>query len=187
MRSGWAMRCRHMPDRRRQIIVTFLPGDLLLSKQPDDIIALTQVSVDVIPYDTLQRALDRDADLAMRLMWQLGEDERRLHNWVVGLGRANAAEKLATFLLELRGRLLAIGFAENNFFGLPMTQRDIGDHLGLTPVHVNRVLRHFREAGIVSMKSGTAYLKNIDALHRIAYPAQDVFERETSEFGGSPP
>ena len=80
------MRCRHMPDKRGQIIVIFLPGDLfavksqLLSKQPDDIIALTQVSVDVVTCDILQSALDRDADLAMRLMWQLGEDERRLHN-----------------------------------------------------------------------------------------------------------
>jgi CRP/FNR family transcriptional regulator len=193
LRTGWSMRCRRMPDSRRQIIMTFLPSDLfgiksmLLEKQPDDVQAVTDVSADVVPFDVVQGAMDRNPDLALRLLWQVGEDERRLHNWVVGLGRANATEKIATFLLDLRGRLVVAGLSRGEAFRLPMTQRDIGDHVGLTPVHVNRVLRQLREAGIATIQQGKVALQNVPALRRIAEPALDIFARQAPEFGAATP
>ena len=79
-------------------------------------------------------------------MFQLAEDERRLHNWVTALGKGHADERIATLLLDLRGRLHAqAGLANGDGFYIPMTQQEMADHLGLTLVHVNRVLRRLRE------------------------------------------
>src|SRR4051794_21572194 len=81
-------------------------------------------------------------------------EERRLHNWVTALGKGNAEERIATLLPGLRGRLHQAGSAIGDVFQMPMTQQEIADHLGLTLVHVNRVLHRLREAGIVTVRRG---------------------------------
>ena len=68
--------------------------------------------------------------------------------------------------------------------GMPMTQQEIADHLGLTLVHVNRVLRRLREAGIVTVQRGVVTVDEMARLSQLAAPLQDIYERATPEFGG---
>jgi CRP/FNR family transcriptional regulator, anaerobic regulatory protein len=104
---------------------------------------------------------------------------------VIGLGRGSADERTAAMLLDFRGRLSWLSRARSiDTFRLPMTQQEIGDYLGLTVVHVNRVLRRFRETKLATVKGGTAVIHDATALQRIASPLQDVFERTAPEFGG---
>jgi CRP/FNR family transcriptional regulator, anaerobic regulatory protein len=190
--SGWAARCRDLPSGRRQIILVFLPGDvvgikaLLLEKQPDSIECLTDVSARTVDQAVLRALVESNAAVAWRLLFQLGEDERRLHNWIAARGRGDAEERIATFLLDLRGRLHRRGLGQGDAFRLPMTQQQIGDHLGLTVVHVNRVLRRLREAGIVTVRAGSVTIDKPDLLGERAAALQDLFERENREFSGGP-
>ena len=168
---GWVARTRKLCDSRRQIIFVFLPGDLmgvksmLLERQPDSIECLTDVSVRTIDHRRLCELVAQDAAVAMRVMFQLAEDERRLHNWIAALGRGHADERIATLLLDLRGRLSRAGLEAEEGFRLPMTQQEIADHLGLTLVHVNRVPRRLREAGVVTVNRGAV---TIDELTRLS-------------------
>ena len=188
--SGWVARTRQLYDGRRQIIFVFLPGDLmgiksmLLERQPDTIECLTNVSVRTIDHRALHELVAQDSAVAMRVMFQLAEDERRLHNWIAALGRGHADERIATLLLDLRGRLSRAGLATGEVFRLPMTQQEIADHLGLTLVHVNRVLRRLRESGVVTVNRGAVTIDELTRLSEIAAPLQDIFERSTPEFGG---
>jgi CRP/FNR family transcriptional regulator, anaerobic regulatory protein len=193
LRTGWLARTRTIEDGRRQIMTIFLPGDLigvkniLLSEQPDMIECLTNVTVNAIDHVQARRLFKTNDTIALRMLFQLAEDERRLHTWVLGLGRGNANERIAAMLLDFHGRLHRIGLVDGDgTFRLPMTQQEIGDYLGLTVVHVNRVLRRYREAGLATVKGGTAVIHDVVALQRIAAPLQDIFERTTPEFGGSP-
>lgn len=190
LESGWIARTRVIEDGRRQIVVVFLPGDLmavksmLLERQPDTIECLTDVRVRTIHHQRLLELLARDHAAGVRIMFQLGEDERRLHNWVAALGKGNAEERIATLLLDLRGRLFQAGLAGGDGFRMPMTQQQIADHLGLTLVHVNRVLRRLREAGIVTVQRGLVTVNEMKRLARLAAPLQDIYERSAPEFGG---
>jgi DNA-binding transcriptional regulator LsrR (DeoR family) len=65
-----------------------------------------------------------------------------------------------------------------------MTQEQLGDHLGLTLVHVNRTLRRLREEGILTVRTGHVQIHDVDALALYAAPMQDIFERESKAFGG---
>ena len=65
-----------------------------------------------------------------------------------------------------------------------MTQQEIADHLGLTLVHVNRVLRRLREAGIVTVQRGIVTVDEMARLSELAAPLQDIYERSRPEFGG---
>jgi CRP-like cAMP-binding protein len=184
LRSGWLARSRTVDDGRHQILLIFLPGDLvgvksmLLHRQPDATESLTPASVRLLDEAALRRLVLADPDIALRIMFQLGEDERRLHNGVVGLGRADAEARIAAMLIGLRRRLRHIGLAQGDSFNLPMTQQQIGDHTGLTVVHVNRVLRRLRGANVVTLSQGMATIHDHVELHQLARPALDIFDNE---------
>src|SRR3954462_13327325 len=131
LEAGWVARTRMIEDGRRQIIVVFLPGDLmgikcmLLERQPDTIECLTDVHVRMIDHKHLLELVAQDHAAGVRLMFQLGEDERRLHNWVAALGKGSAEERIATLLLDLRGRLFQAGLANGDGIQMPLTQQEI--------------------------------------------------------------
>jgi CRP/FNR family transcriptional regulator, anaerobic regulatory protein len=193
LRQGWAGRVRGLPDGRNQFIMIFLPNDLFavksmfLAVHPDAVTALSDVVVERINHRELREACDADRDVATRCTWQLIEEERRLHNWVTGLGAGSAEERMAHLLLDFHGRLVRSGqiAPEAGEYDLPMTQEQLGDHLGISTVHVNRVLKGLRENGIATMRARRVRIGDMPALARIAFPLQDPFVRETPEFGGS--
>jgi CRP-like cAMP-binding protein len=190
LRTGWLARTRPLPDGRKQIILVFLPGDLLgtkcmyLTRQPDAIEALSDATLEWIDYRALRELVRRDPDAATRTTWQAMEDERRLHNWVVGLGQGDAEERMAQMVLDFRARLRRLGLSRDDTYRLPMTQQQLGDYLGLTTVHVNRVLKRLREAGLLSIRRQTVTIEDVAALERMAWPVQDVFERTRPGFSG---
>jgi len=193
LKSGWMSRSRVLSDGRQQIIMVFLPGDLLglktmlLDRQPDSIQCLGRATVQELGYEPALELARTDPDVSLRFMWQLAEDERRLHNWVIALGRGSAIERIATLMLDFRGRLMQAGLGSGDQFHLPMTQEQIGDHLGLTLVHVNRTLKRLREDGILTVRSGLVQIHDVEALALYAAPMQDIFERESKDFGGGAP
>jgi CRP/FNR family transcriptional regulator, anaerobic regulatory protein len=192
LESGWAARYRELPEGKRQIILVYLPGELigiksmLLERQPDTVECLTDVAVRTIEQHRLFKLITEDPGICARVMFQLSENERQVHNWLAALGRGSAEQRIATLLLDLHGRLHRAGLANGEAFSIPMTQEQIADHLGLTIVHVNRVLRRLGEAGIATVKHGVVNLLDMRQLSRLAAPLQDIFERSAPEFGGQP-
>ena len=188
--QGWVSRVRTLADGRQQGIVVFLPGDLFavkalyFTRQPDAILASTAVVAQAIGYRALGEAAQRDPDISLRLVWQLMEDERRLHNHVVMLGKGSARERLAALLVDLRGRLVLSGAlaAGAQRFSTPFTQEELGDLVGLSTIHVNRVLRELREAGVATVRRGRVQIDNPEALGRLALPMLDVFQRTNPAF-----
>jgi len=140
----------------------FLPGDLFAVKSmfvmrhTDDVLILSDAQVERIHQRELHKALREDHDIADRCMWQVVEEERRLHSWVVGLGLGSSEERMALLLMDFHGRLARSGSipVDSLRFQMPLTQVQLADHLGITAIHVNRVLKTFRESGIVTVRAG---------------------------------
>jgi CRP-like cAMP-binding protein len=179
--SGWLARSRTTPDGRRQIMIVFLAGELcgiksiFMARQPDATEALTRATVRRIHFREACELAAQDFAVALHLARQLAVDERHLHNWTLRLGRANAEERVAALLLELRHRLLLLGINATFGYALPLTQDQIADHVGLTTVHVNRVLRRFRDLRMVSMqRNEVLFQENVADLEALARPVQDL-------------
>jgi len=142
--SGWAARVRILPDGRQQLLALLLPGDTYGSAEDDPvraftgIVALTQVETCPAPTSPL---IDRAYAAAQRL------EQGYLFDHLVRLGRMCALDRMCSLLLELNGRLERNGLAQDGQFELPLTQDLLADLLGLTSVHVNRVLKAARQAG----------------------------------------
>lgn len=192
LRAGWVARSRSLPNARAQIIMIFVPGDLFaikamfLAAQPDAIEALTDVEFAWVDQARLRAAFESDPDVALRIAFQVVEEERRLHNRVVRLGRGNAEERFAGMILAFRGRLIRAGVIDGDAreVPLPMTQQQIADFLGMTSVHVNRVLRRLRVDSIAAAENGHVRLIDLPALEALARPLQDSFEQARTEYGG---
>jgi CRP-like cAMP-binding protein len=188
--SGWACRTRRLADGRDQFILIFLPGDLFavksmfVTRHTDDVMILSDAIVEKIHQKELHRAYLADADVAMRCTWQVVEEERRLHNWVVSLGQGSADERLAALLIDFRGRLALSRTIQPDdmTFAMPLTQSQLADHIGITPIHVNRVLKVFRESGIVTIRDGTVAIHDMQRLAKLAYPLLDAYERSKPEY-----
>lgn len=190
--SGWVCRTRLLADGRNQFILIFLPGDLFgiksmfISRHPDSVRAVSDVTLERVHYKILHDSYVRDSDVATRCTWQVMEEERRLHSWVVGLGQGSAEERVALLFMDFRGRLITAGVlpADALVYDMPLTQGELADHLGITAVHVNRVLKEFRDSGIVTVRDGHVSITNLDLLAQRAAPLLDVYERTDPAYAG---
>ena len=79
-------------------------------------------------------------------------------------GAGTAVVRLAHLLAEIGTRLQTIGLASEDRFELPMTQLDMADALGLTPVHVNRVVGQLRRAGLLELRKQSVFLPDLPRL-----------------------
>jgi CRP-like cAMP-binding protein len=170
LRAGWA--CRHtiLPDGKRQIISFVIPGDLcndhvLLSKHMEHSIdTLTPCEIGVMSPHRFLDMLNQHPRISRALYWGGLVTEAMLRERIVTLGRRNATQRIAHLFCELLLRLSAAGLAQNHRYELPLTQGDIADTLGLTIVHVNRVIQTMRTMGLIKLKRHALEISNWDSL-----------------------
>jgi CRP/FNR family transcriptional regulator len=190
VRHGWAGRVRTLPDGRSQFILIFLPGDLFavksmfVSRHPDRVVLLSRATIERVDHRELRQAYSQDPDIALRCTWQVIEEERRLHNWVVSLGRGNADERLAALFCDFFSRLVLSGAIARDArsFQLPLTQEQLSDHLGISAVHTNRVLKTLRDDGLIELKSRQLTILDYEGLAKLARPLLDIHERTIALF-----
>jgi CRP-like cAMP-binding protein len=171
---GWACSYKILPDGTRQIVDFQVPGDFLglrsiLFRTADHSIeALTRIEAsEVIATDILD-AFAHAPRLATAVLWAASRDEAMVVEHLVNLGRRSAEERMAHFLLELSARLKLVGMGDRTGFDCPLTQYHLADALGLSAVHVNRVLRHLREEGLVTFQKRSVVFDNFDRLSELA-------------------
>jgi CRP-like cAMP-binding protein len=187
VRSGWLARTRRLSGGRRQIVSFLLPGDLvglramLVRGRTDTVEALTAASVDSVDMAQFLELARTNRAIALRVMYQFGADEQRLHNWVTVLGQGSGAERIAVMLLDLRLRLRRLGLMPRNVFSLPLTHRDIADHVGIHVVQVNRAMKQLREQGLIALVSGNVAIHDLAGLERVARPMLDIIESKMVE------
>jgi len=91
-------------------------------------------------------------------------DAATYREWIVNTGRRPAYERMAHLLCETVVRLRAVGLAGEGSCDLPITQSEFGDALGLSTVHVNRVLQELRGAGLIVLKGSILSVLDWDGL-----------------------
>lgn len=118
---------------------------------------------EVRPQDLLD-AFSRTPRLATAVLWAASRDEAMVVEHLVNVGRRSATVRMAHFLLELGSRLRLVGLVDHQGYACPLSQYLLADALGLTAVHVNRVLRQLREEGLVTFQRGRVTFDNYDGL-----------------------
>lgn len=173
MIEGWSCRYSIVNDGRRQITAFLMPGDfcdahiVMLGKMDHSIRALGHARVASISRDLMAEVAERPS-LTRALWWASLVDEGISRAWLANIGRRNATDRVAHLVCELHARLLSVGMGNDDSFEMPMTQEDLADALGLTSVHINRVLRLLRERGLMTFSNRTMVIQDVEALKREA-------------------
>jgi CRP-like cAMP-binding protein len=171
--SGFAFRSKVVGDGGRQILSVHIPGDILdlqhafLGVADHSIQMLTAGDVAYVTAEAVQ-------DLAFaypaigRAMWLETLVEGSIfREWIANIGRRDARTRVAHLLCEIAIRLQSAGMMTGNRYELPMTQEQIGDATGLTPVHVNRTLRALQKDGLVTRAKRAIQIKDWKALSAV--------------------
>lgn len=166
---------RHIGDRagHRQMVALQLPGDFVdlhslpLGRLDHDVSTVTRTRLAMFPHHKLERIMADNEDDA-RALWALTMIDASIHrHWSFRLGRLRAMAGMANFLSEIAMRNELNGLADTSGFDLPLTQLELAEICGLSPMHVNRVLRDLREGGFCSVKNGRVEMLDRAGLARI--------------------
>ena len=171
--EGFACRSKTTDAGKRQILSIHIPGDipdlqsLHLPVMDHDVTTLSRSTVGIISHEAL-RTLARERPTVAEALWrETLIDAAVFREWIVNVGRRSAVVRLAHLLAEIGTRLQGMGFAAGDRFELPMTQLDIADALGLTPVHVNRVVQELRRSGLLELRKHSVFLPDLPRLKEL--------------------
>jgi CRP-like cAMP-binding protein len=157
-------------EGQRQITCLHIPGDMadLVSvvspKTGWGLAALAPSTVLRVPHARLRDLAANHPGIAEAFWRDSVADGSIFSEWVVNVGRRNAITRLAHVFCELAIRSENAECGDRTSYPLPLTQGDLGDTTGLTPVHVNRVLRELREQSLVELRSGTVTIHDWNQL-----------------------
>ena len=158
--SGFSARYSTLEDGARQITEINVAGDFidlhsLLMKQMDHgVVALTECVIAEAPHSGLIDITERHPHLT-RLLWLDTIIDAAIHRqWLVAMGRRSGLGHLAHLVCELYLRLQAVGQTGDLTFDLPLTQAVLGDALGLSTVHVSRLISELRGEGVINWSGG---------------------------------
>lgn len=171
---GWVCSYKLLPGGTRQIVDFQIPGDFLglrsvLFRTADhNIEPVTEVEASEVITSDLTDAFTRSPRLATAMLWAASRDEAMVVEHLINLGRRDALQRTAHFLLELGARLMLVGLGTKAGYDCPLSQYLLADALGLSAVHINRVLRQLREEGLLTFRDGKVIFDNFDGLVALA-------------------
>lgn len=157
--SGFAVRHKVGQRGHRQILAIQMKGEVVdlqnsvLKVADHSVQMLTDGSIAMIAKEHLEQiAAERPA--VGRAMWvDTLVDASIFREWIMNVGRRDAQSRIAHLLCEFALRLRVAGLGEQTNYHLPMTQEQLADTTGLTPVHVNRTLKGLEAAGLIERTS----------------------------------
>ncbi|SER87550.1 cAMP-binding domain of CRP or a regulatory subunit of cAMP-dependent protein kinases [Tranquillimonas rosea] len=168
--EGWVCSYKLQADGSRQIVDFQIPGDflglrsLMLRVSDHSFEPIGSIQASEIMRDELLDTLGRSPRLAAAILWAASRDEAMVVEHLVSVARRDADVRLAHFLLELSARLALVGIGGREGYACPLTQYHLADALGLSAIHVNRILRRLREDRLVTFRGGIVRFDDYDRL-----------------------
>ena len=172
--EGLACRYRDMANGERQVTEVHVPGDFVdlhsfpLKRLDHNIMALVPSRIAIVPHDRLREITETEPHLT-RLLWLATAMDAAIHReWMVSIGRRSALARIAHMLCELYERMRIVRLTDGLSYRLPLTQVDLAECLGLTPIHVNRTLKELRMRKLVTFRSKLVTITDLPALQAVA-------------------
>jgi CRP-like cAMP-binding protein len=159
VKEGWGCVSRNLRSGERQLIEFPLAGDVLdfstaAAGRQEEFSALTEMTVWEGLSSRLRTLVESETAVASFIAEASRRRRATLVERLADIAQRDAAARIAHFLLELGARLSLNGIATRKGYQCPLTQQDLADALGLTPIHANRMLREARTLGLYEFRWG---------------------------------
>ncbi|PDQ18303.1 transcriptional regulator [Mesorhizobium sanjuanii] len=159
IQSGWGCISHDLAGGQRQILDFALEGDIILPQSNtgsalETFVARTELAVFEASTRTFAFAAAKSPHLFSFFLETFARQRALVAQHLANVGRRSALARTAHLLLELGARLERVGAVTRTGYACPLTQYDLADALGLTPIHVNRMLRELRERRFLEFRQG---------------------------------
>jgi CRP-like cAMP-binding protein len=172
--EGYCVRSKTIADGKRQILSIHIPGDLPdlqnlhLAVMDHDLVALSECTLAFFGHAAI-KDLIRSRPTIGDIFWRdTLVDAAVFREWIVNVGQRAVHNRLAHLIIELRERLRLIGQVAGNTFIMPLTQEQLGEAMGVTSVHTNRIIRQLRVEGVLEFQRGMVKILNEKKIHELA-------------------
>jgi CRP-like cAMP-binding protein len=172
--EGLMCRYKDLRDGSRQISELHVSGDFVdlhsftLKRLDHSIMTLTPCLLAPAPHEKL-KAISEQFPHLTRVLWFSTNLDAAIHReWMLSLGRRSALARIAHLFCELHVRLGLVGETDGLAFRLAITQLDLAECLGLTSIHINRMLKVLREQKLAEFRGGIVTIGNLQGLQRVA-------------------
>lgn len=179
--EGWAIGYKLLRDGRRHISRLYLPGDFceltwIAAEEIDQMVmSSTSVRARKIDRDAIKARLNYDKELSRYLAMDSMAKLQFYSDWVISLGCKTAAEKVAQLFCELFLRLNPCLPSDKGKCDMPLSQQEIAEITGMTPVHVCRTIRDLRKMDLIELKNKKLHFLNFEALAKLSgFEAQHI-------------
>lgn len=168
--EGWTYRYKFLGEGKRQIFSFHIGGDipdlqsLHIPLMDHSLATMTQATVAFIPHEAIRDLTTRFPNIAAVLWRDTLVDAAIFRAWMMGMGQRSAYDHLAHLFCELYLKQEAVGLAGEHRCPLPMSQIDLADALGISNVHINRVLKEMRGNGLITLRGNTLVIQKWDEL-----------------------
>lgn len=156
--SGWSVSRKILANGTRIVIDFMLRGDMVWTLSSDmtqeTIQALSDVTAYEFPVPAGMAGPDLSPKIQQNFMHEMLKRQVRMTERLANIARRDALERTGHLLLELAVRAGKPDRSGFDGFECPLTQSDIGDAVGLSTVHINRVLKEMRLKGLLSFRNG---------------------------------
>lgn len=172
--SGYVCRHKTTSEGGRQIVSFHLPGDildlqhLLFPLADHNVQTITEATWAAVPLDALRKVVQGSNSIMEALWRDTLIDASIFREWVLNVGRRDAKSRIAHMLCEFAKRRESAGLGSPESFELPMSQEQIADATGLTPVHVNRMLHALSDDGIIARDKRNVDILDWKRMRRVA-------------------
>jgi CRP-like cAMP-binding protein len=171
--SGFAYRHKVTGDGQRQIMSIHMAGEfvdlhnIFLEISDHNVQVLSRSDVAFVPRPSVIELAESRPSVARALWSDTLIDASIFREWVVNVGRRASIARIAHLLCEFAVRMEAAGLSGHGAYQLPMTQEQIADATGLTPVHVNRVLKQLGQLGMIVRDRRSVSIPDWEKLRQI--------------------
>ena len=172
--KGFCVRSKMTSNGRRQILSIHVPGEipdlqsLHLHVLDHDLTTLTECILGFISHVSLREITRRRPNVAEIFWRDTLIDAAMFRDWIVNVGQRPAPSRLAHIVVELRERLKVIGQVSGARFEMPLTQEQIGEAMGITPVHANRIVKQLRDDSVLEFHRGSVRIIDEQKLLELA-------------------
>ena len=174
LKQGWAVCYKQLENGQRQVVHIALPGDFLGYQtdysQPIDysVVTTTESILCSFTPSAIDKLLTTDMHLIKRLMEIQNKQIAVCKKKLTILGQAQTKHKIAYFIADLVQRLKNRRIDINDIISIPLTREDIADTLGITAVHLSRVIMELHDAKVMECRHSKLKVTNLGELQRLA-------------------
>jgi CRP-like cAMP-binding protein len=172
--DGLATRSKVIKDGNRQLMAFLVPGDLcdvevfVLEAMDHDVVALSETTCALIPAAEVEQLLTESSNLTRAFWWSTMTDSAVLREWIVNHGARDGVARIAHIMCELLIRYRIVGVAADNTIPFPISQDELADATGMSPVHLNRLVQDLRTERLIEWRIKQLTVLDFKRLSQVA-------------------